>query len=74
MKNFIKQTSILSIAITVAFVIWLGIQVVYGAATWSYPSCDPLAAGGPGACNTPAPVNVGIDTQVNQADWALTAF
>lgn len=63
MKNFIKQTSILSIAITIAFVVYMGVQIAQGAGTWNLPSCDPNAAGGPGACNASEPINVSTANQ-----------
>lgn len=52
MKNFIKQTGVLSIALTIAFVIWFGVNVVLGA-VWTGNSAVPPSS------NTEAPINVG---------------
>lgn len=57
MKNFIKQTSILSIAIAVAFVVYMGVQIAQGAGTWNPPSAVP-----PGN-NTDEPINVSNSAQ-----------
>ncbi|MEK7575654.1 MAG: hypothetical protein AAB491_01035 [Patescibacteria group bacterium] len=65
MKNFIKQTSILSIAITVAFVIYMGVQIAQGAGTWNDPTAVP-----PGD-NTEEPINAGNKPQTKSGNLTV---
>ena len=68
MKNFIKQTSILSIAITVAFVIYMGVQIAQGAGTWNDPTAVP-----PGD-NTEEPINAGNKPQTKSGNLTVNVL
>ena len=68
MKNFIKQTSILSIAIAVAFVIYMGVQIAQGA--WS----DPLPGTVPPNNNAAEPINVSSALQTKSGSLVINGF
>ena len=68
LKNFIKEVGTFTVALTLAFVIFLGIVVVRGA--FGEPTGSPSDA----SSNAPSPINVNLGTQTKQGKIVAEDF